>query len=326
MDFFVESWYDDAFSPIFGEKVVFVTNREHCFSFQGIDGKTVRIQENYLTNYFEEADNRMFFHVNSIPTPSNVVIRVRDCDILIIALGIFDIFKEDLNLWLEIGLFSNNTLEYISINQLFDVLGKKLCQSLPAFHVFTGSDYTAAFCGKGKIKPLRKLEKSEEFQYAFASLGSSEIIEESVVKAIEKFVCQIYMKPKLNSVDEVRLELFAGKYKITPGTPLSLSSLKNMDSSSWSPCSVELYEKILRTNLISNRMHLSHLPSHSNIPPVTNGWYRQGQYYYIKWFKGDATPSNLDAFSTPYNDESECDSECVFGGNFSSDSESNDEM
>ena len=169
----------------------------------------------------------------------------------------------------------------------------------------------------------KKLENGEEFQNAF---GSSQVVEESVVKITEKFVCQMYTKPKLDSVDEARLELFAGNYKQTPGKPLSFSSLKNMDSSLWPPCSLELYDKFLRTNLVSNIMHLSYLPSHSNFPPHKNGWYRQGQYDSIKWFEGDATPSNLDAFSSPYIDGSENDSDCDFSGRCSSDSESDDEM
>ena len=83
---------------------------EHCFSFRSIKGKTIQLQEDNLTNYFEEADNRMFFHVNSIPTPGNIVICVSSSDVLVITLGIFIKLRNNLNLWLELGLFSNNTL------------------------------------------------------------------------------------------------------------------------------------------------------------------------------------------------------------------------
>ena len=93
------------------------------------DDKAIRLQKIGLTNYFEEADNRMFFRVNSIPTPADVVIRIRDSDLLIIALGIFDKLNANLNLWLEIGLYSNNTLEYINIKQLFNRLGESLCHA-----------------------------------------------------------------------------------------------------------------------------------------------------------------------------------------------------
>ena len=103
-----------------------------------------------MINHFEEADHRMFIHANSVTTPANVVIRARDSDILVIALGVFHCLQNDLNLWLEVGSYSDNTLEYINVNELYMHLGRKLCQSLPAFHIFTGSDYTAAFHGKGK--------------------------------------------------------------------------------------------------------------------------------------------------------------------------------
>ena len=152
----------------------------------------------------------------------------------------------------------------------------------------------------------------------------SEVVEEPVLKTIEKFVCHMYMKPKLDSVDDARFEFFAGNFKQTLGTPVSLSSLKNMDSSSWPPCSSELHQKILRTNLVSNIMLHSYLPSHSNFPPCDNGWCCKDQYYSIKWFDGDATPC-LDVFSSPFVDDCENDSDEDFSGHCSSDSESNDD-
>ena len=79
-----------------------------------------------MNNYFEEADSRLLFHVNSIPVPANVVIRVRDCDVLVIALGVFEMLQATLNLWLEVGIFSNNTIRYVSVNQHFNALGTKL--------------------------------------------------------------------------------------------------------------------------------------------------------------------------------------------------------
>ena len=84
----------------------------------------------------------MFHHINSIVTPANVVIRARDSDLLVNALGIFHNLPKDLNLWLEVGSYKNNTLEYINMNQLYAALGGKVCRALPAFHIFTGSDYT----------------------------------------------------------------------------------------------------------------------------------------------------------------------------------------
>ena len=104
VEFFVESWNDDALASILGDKIVYITKAEHCFSFRREGGKVVRLLEIGLTNYFEVADHRMFFHINSIVTPANVVIRVRDSDVLIIALGIFDKLNINLNLWLQVYL------------------------------------------------------------------------------------------------------------------------------------------------------------------------------------------------------------------------------
>ena len=55
--------------------------------------------------------------------------------------------NSELFLWLEFGLDSSNR-RYISINQLFEMLGKSLALALPAFHAFSGCDYLAAFSRK----------------------------------------------------------------------------------------------------------------------------------------------------------------------------------
>ena len=94
--------------------------------------------------------------MKSVPAPANVVIRVRDSDVLVIALGVFHMMQADLNLWFEVGLFSDNSLRYIIVNQIYEALGIKVCNALPAFRAFTGSNYSAAFSGKGKEIPLKK--------------------------------------------------------------------------------------------------------------------------------------------------------------------------
>ena len=45
--------------------------------------------------------------------------------------------------------------------------GKSLCVALPGFHSFTGSNYTASFNHKGKIRPLLLLERNEDAKKAF---------------------------------------------------------------------------------------------------------------------------------------------------------------
>ena len=63
--------------------------------------------------------------------------------------------------------FTLITLRYVNVKKLYQTLGNSLCVSLSGFHAFTGSDYTASFSCKGKIPPLKLLERSEDAKKAF---------------------------------------------------------------------------------------------------------------------------------------------------------------
>ena len=95
---------------------------------------------------------------------SKVIIRTSDTDVLVIALGCLEHIPEYINLWLEVGFYAKKSLRYIDIRKLFNKLWKDLSRFLPAFHVFTGSDYTATFSNKGKICALKTLEKHKQFK------------------------------------------------------------------------------------------------------------------------------------------------------------------
>ena len=73
----------------------------------------------------EEADIRIFFHVNFFLGPSNVAVRTNHTDCLIIGLVCKHIFHENINIWLDMGLDSNNTRKYVSANQLAVNLGER---------------------------------------------------------------------------------------------------------------------------------------------------------------------------------------------------------
>ena len=100
-----------------------------------------------------------------------MVLRTADTDILVIVLGCFSSLDQEVNTWLEVGLYTKNTLRYKSVNQLSMKLGDVFCRSLPAYHACTGCDYTAAFSRKGKAEPFKLLEKNRNIQDLFAELG-----------------------------------------------------------------------------------------------------------------------------------------------------------
>ena len=150
---------------------------------------------------------------------------------LVIALGCLEHIPESINLWLEVGLYAKNSLRYTDVRKLFNKLWKDLCRALPAFHVFTGSDYTAASSRKGKIRPLKTLVKDKTLQTVFGDMGFSDEIEEEEFKVVEKFTCTLYGKPKFNSVNEISLELFLKKYRSKKKDEVVISCVKKMEGS-----------------------------------------------------------------------------------------------
>lgn len=80
---------------------------------------------------------------------------------------------------------------------------KGLLAAIPGLHEFTGSDFTAAFYRKGKIKPLEILEKDESGQYKtfFIKLATKEKPDQA--KA-EEFVCHLYSMKGMKDVNKTR--------------------------------------------------------------------------------------------------------------------------
>ena len=95
---------------------------------------------------------------------------------------------------METGVYTKNTLRYLNVNQIYRKLGAKICEALPAYHQFSGCDYTASFNRKGKVCPFKILEKDGLAEDAFASLNSDETITQDIISTLEEFVCKIYGK------------------------------------------------------------------------------------------------------------------------------------
>ena len=83
-------------------------------------------------------------------------------------------------------------------------MGKTLCCSLPAFHALTGSDYTSAFCRKGKIKPLKYLEKDHVLQAILGTFGKGQEVDDEMYSAAEKLACMTYGNRTIERVDDLR--------------------------------------------------------------------------------------------------------------------------
>ena len=101
VEFLVTFWESNELSFIIGSKKIFVNSGDTCFSFCNEGGFMVKkIEEEYRCSH-EEADSRMLFHLSKCSTPSNIVIRTVDTDVLITALGSLHLLAEGKQVWIE---------------------------------------------------------------------------------------------------------------------------------------------------------------------------------------------------------------------------------
>ena len=158
----------------------------------------------------EEADTKMPFHVEHLAAPKNVVVRTVDTDVLIIALANLEKLPAGINVWLEMGHYTNNTPRYVYVNKLHQALGNSLCVALPGLQTFTGSDYTVSFYCKWKIWSQKLLERGEDVKEVFSALKGPLLSEgeiQTTFKTIKKFTCAKYDRQKF-TCDGIVLEIY----------------------------------------------------------------------------------------------------------------------
>lgn len=107
-------------------------------------------------------------------------------------------------------------------------------------------------CARRRSSHSEIVEKSKEFQHSSSELGNdSPRISQEDCQALEKFICVLYGKPKLTSVDEVCFVVFCDKYK-PHDEQKPLQNIKSCDESLFSPCQSVLRQKILQANYVAS--------------------------------------------------------------------------
>ena len=77
--------------------------------------------------------------------------------------------------------------------------GGKKC--LIGLHAFTGSDYTSAFCHKGKAIYWKVLRNNSRFLQTFVTLGDEWMPSESLMNSLEEFVCYLFGSRRLKKIN-----------------------------------------------------------------------------------------------------------------------------
>lgn len=113
----------------------------------------------------EETDSRVVLYLHHAVKLGfkSAIVRTPDTDIFVILLH--HAHTISLTVYVDIGTGKHRQL--INVTELATSLGQPYCSTLLGFYVFTGEDCTSAFKGKGKVAPLKKLQKNPKFQRAF---------------------------------------------------------------------------------------------------------------------------------------------------------------
>ena len=124
-------------------------------------------------NYMDiiEADTRIDFHAkhDDINESGEVVVQANDTDAAIILLASINLFSS--GVWYESDIVYNNTREYLPITKLNKTMeNPEAWIGLYSFLVY--NDYTPAFYGKGKVRPIKLALSDSKFVKVFSSLGS----------------------------------------------------------------------------------------------------------------------------------------------------------
>ena len=204
------------------------------------------VSEDSLFSSQEEADTRIILHCLHVKEQNTdvrtIIVRSPDTDVLVLLV----------KYWTQIGCSilvdtgTGNKRRLVDIESIVKKQGVDICSVLPAIHCFTGCDTVSAFVRRGKVGPVRLLEKHEEFVSTFVQLGEHPECSDQLLTEIEQFVCCMYGKPKYEDVNKLRFDTFCKKSEVK-GT-CTPNSYNSIDMSLLPPCKATLNMHTRRAN------------------------------------------------------------------------------
>ncbi|XP_057314196.1 uncharacterized protein LOC130655456 [Hydractinia symbiolongicarpus] len=276
--FLLNDWSNESrFVGLLDRREIYFNCLSKFFKIYVVNGRVCCEEESSLENHQEEADTKVFLCCNhaSVTGVDNACIVTVDSDIVIYAVHFEN--KIGINIYLQIG--SGGRKRILSVTKIRDAVGPAIAEALPAFHAFTGNDFTSAFHGIGKVKPYNLLKANEIFQNVFAKLGKSATFDVDLFPHIEQFVCKLYGVSATNT-DDARYKKFCS-CKPTPEPqqlPPTRDALLNHCKR------VSYITAIVRNSLVAN----PNLPS-----PNGHGWNVNGEKLEIIWLLRRPAPDAL---------------------------------
>jgi hypothetical protein len=298
IDILLKSWSSGRYSECLKDREVMLICQGRAFKLTS-DGETTFTSEiGHLHSTQEETDSRVVLYCMYARDQGYQCVRIRspDSDIFFILLHYVSRF-EGITILFETG--HGNAKRCLNVTDIAKSLTPVLCESLLSMHAFTGCDSTSAFKGVGKVKPIKQLEKSDEFQEAFAKIGDSWTVSEDVSAAVERFTCK--------SVNELRYMRLDAKCsgKLSASTRVDIGSLP--------PCQSTLQEHLKRVNFQVGIWKRAHVPQ-PELPDPTcpmhgHGWTIEDGVFQPKWSGSEVLPHELADILETIDEDEESDSD-----------------
>ncbi len=296
LSFITEEWRADKYSKIVKDSTVYINCNNECKKLEARNWKIICNDVQELRNSHAEGDTLVVLHanhVNSLHPTANVVVHANDTDVVVLLL--YHMHHWTIDVHMDVGLNQDNSRRYIHISNLAESL-ERMALVLPALHAFTGSDYTAAFIRRGKLKLFDRVKGSQELQDHFCLFGSGIDVQE-LIPETEKLVCAMYGKPRMTNLGDARYAKFKQKHAPSRiALESDLARLKRAESSWLPPSKAVIVQKVKRTNYVTamwKNAHLPHPVAGFDGGPLENGWKMDDGHYKILWFQGEQLPPSV---------------------------------
>ena len=222
----------------------------------------IATDETELYTNQEEAGTRMFLHVSH--GHQGVAVVSSDTDVEVLACYHQSAIPAELTL--ISGTRSRSRL--ISVPQLCEKQGPRVCQVLPGLHALTGCDTVSSFSGKGKKRAFEIVRDSQVTSDSVQVLGKSLPLSEQSITKLEEVVCRVYNDNQCKLVNDLRYKIFCKG--------------KNVQSHQLLPTSAALRYNLKQANYQAFLWNKA-LQPRIDQEPVNHGWQLKERCLEIVW-------------------------------------------
>ena len=282
-------WQNDKYAvDLHGRQVTLICHGQaYLLTLEdGTITKVTAIQS--LNSRQEETDTRIILYVAYAQSKGYRYARVKspDSDVFFILLY-YALTYRNIAILFDTGTGNNKKL--LNITDMAESFTQVHCSALLSLHAFTGYDRTSALKGQAKVKPLKILQTSPEYEEVLSQIGDSWDVAEEVFSKLESFTCAICGKSCIKDVNSLHYMKISEICSDRGQEAL----LKNMDMASLPPCKRTLQQHVLRANYQVAIWRKSHIPNPVIMNPQDHGWKLVNGLLQPHWFYGEDIPGQL---------------------------------